>query len=90
MFFWRTYNNKVYSIEEVHKLGLPVNDPSYIPNEYLEQKNFVVLRTCFGVGDWGIISAFPRKLKEKYPDCEVWIPSSKLLREMFGHLEQNW
>ena len=90
MIFWRTYSNKVYSIEEVDKLGLPVNDPSYIPNEYLEQKNFVVLRTCFGVGDWGIISAFPRKLKEKYPDCEVWIPSSKLLREMFGHLEQNW
>lgn len=90
MIFWRTYSNKVYSIEEVDKLGLPLNDPSYIPNEYLEQKNFVVLRTCFGVGDWGIISAFPRKLKEKHPDCKVWIPSPKLLREMFGHLEQNW
>jgi hypothetical protein len=90
MLFWRTYNNKVHPIGEVNKLGFPMDDPSYIPDEYLEQQNFVILRTCFGVGDWGIISSFPRKLKEKYPSCKVWIPSQKLLREMFGHLEQNW
>lgn len=90
MQFWRTYNNKVYSVGEVAQLGFPLSDPSYIPDEYLDAQNFVILRTCFGVGDWGIISAFPRKLKEKYPQCKVWIPSPKLLREMFGHLEQNW
>ena len=90
MIFWRTYNNKVYSVGEVTELGFPLTDPSYIPDEYLEAREFIILRTCFGVGDWGIISAFPRKLKEKYPDCKVWVPSSKLLREMFGHLEQNW
>jgi hypothetical protein len=90
MIFWRTYNNKVYPLGDVTQLGFTTSDPSYIPDEYLESKNFVILRTCFGVGDWGIISAFPRKLKEKYPDCKVWVPSSKLLREMFGHLEQNW
>jgi hypothetical protein len=90
MVFWRTYNNKVYPLGDVTQLGFTTSDPSYIPDEYLESKNFVILRTCFGVGDWGIISAFPRKLKEKYPDCKVWVPSSKLLREMFGHLEQNW
>ena len=90
MQFWRTYNNQVHSAGEVTQLGFPLSDPSYIPDEYLEAQNFVILRTCFGVGDWGIISAFPRKLKEKYPQCKVWIPSPKLLREMFGHLEQNW
>ena len=90
MIFWRTYNNKVYSVGEVTELGFPLTDPSYIPDECLEAREFIILRTCFGVGDWGIISAFPRKLKEKYPDCKVWVPSSKLLREMFGHLEQNW
>jgi len=90
MQFWRTYNNKVYTIQEVSTLGFPLDDPSYIPDEYLEEQNFVILRTCFGVGDWGIISVFPHKLKEKYPNCKVWIPSPKLLREMFGHLEQNW
>lgn len=90
MIFWRTHNNKVYPVQEVSKLGFPMEDPSYIPDEYLEGQIFVILRTCFGVGDWGIISAFPRKLKEKYPDCVVLIPSPKLLREMFGELEQNW
>lgn len=90
MIFWRTHNNKVYPIQEVSKLGFPMEDPSYIPDEYLEGQIFVILRTCFGVGDWGIISAFPRKLKEKYPDCAVLIPSPKLLREMFGELEGNW
>ena len=90
MEFWRTYDNKVYSAGSVDRLGFPTYDPSYIPDEYLEAQNFVILRTCFGIGDWGIISAFPRKLKEKYPECKVWIPSPKLLREMFGHLEQNW
>ena len=90
MIFWRTHNNKVYPVQEVSRLGFPMEDPSYIPDEYLEGQTFVILRTCFGVGDWGIISAFPRKLKEKYPQCKVWIPSPKLLRELFGHLEQNW
>lgn len=90
MIFWRTHNNKVYPVQEVSRLGFPMEDPSYIPDEYLEGQTFIILRTCFGVGDWGIISAFPRKLKEKYSDCKVWIPSPKLLRELFGHLEQNW
>jgi len=88
--FWRTYNNKVYSIGDVDQLGFSYTDPSYIPDEYLESKNFIILRTCFGIGDWGIISAMPRKLKEKYPTCKVWIPSPKLLQSMFGHLEKNW
>jgi len=90
MIFWRTYNNNLYTIGDVDKLGFPINDPSYIPDDYLNNKNFVVLRTCFGAGDWGIVSALPRKLKEKYPDCKVWIPSPKLLRQLFGHLEKNW
>ena len=90
MQFWRTYNNKVYPVGNVEQLGFPLGDPSYIPDEYLEAQNFVILRTCFGVGDWGIISSFPRKLKEKYPECKVWIPSPTLLREMFGELESNW
>ena len=90
MIFWRTYNNAVYDTGQVERLGFALDDPSYIPNEYLDAKEFVILRTCFGIGDWGIISAFPRKLKEKYPDCKVYIPTPELLRKMFGHLESNW
>ena len=45
MIFWRTYNNKVFSIQQVDKLGFSINDPSYIPDEYLNQENFTILRT---------------------------------------------
>lgn len=88
--FWRTYNNELHTIGEVENLGFSTTDPSYIPDEYLQEKNFIILRTCFGIGDWGIISSMPRKLKEKYPDCKVHIPSPMLLRKIFGHLERNW
>lgn len=90
MIFWRTYNNCLYEVEEVDKLGFSLDDPSFIPEEYLKQQEFVILRTCFGIGDWGIISAFPRKLKEKYPECKVLIPSPALLYKMFGRLKDNW
>ena len=69
--FWRTYNNQLFDVGEVDQLGFHISDASYIPDEYLNAQNFVILRTCFGVGDWGIISAMPRKLKERYPDCKV-------------------
>jgi hypothetical protein len=88
--FWRTTNNQLVVAGQVYDLGFDINNAYCIPDEYLQAKNFVILRTCFGLGDWGIISAFPRKLKEKYPDCKVWISSPKLLKQMFGQFQQNW
>ena len=82
--FWRINSNQLTPIYETQHLGFPVDDPSYIPDEYLNNKKFIVFRTCHSVGDWGIISVFPKLLKQKYPDCKVYIPSAKLLKEMFG------
>ncbi len=90
MIFWRTYNNRLHEFQEVNKLGFPLDDPSFIPDEYLEQEEFIILRTCHGLGDWGIISAFPRKLKEKYPNCKVWIPSPILLKNLFEKYGWQW
>ena len=90
MQFWRTYNNKVYSLGEVAQLGFPLSDPSYIPDEYLENGEFLIMRTCHGIGDWCIISGIPRLLKEKYPNCKVYIPSSKMLKDVFGNMMNNW
>ena len=84
MIFYRILDNKVYSAYETDKLGFSTNDSSYIPDEYLKNREFVVMRTCHGVGDWGILSAMPRLLKEKYPDCKVYVPSHRLLKKMFG------
>ena len=90
MIFWRIVNNKLYSVNEVDNLGFEESEGLRIPDEYLEKQEFVVMRTCHGIGDWGIISAMPRLLKEKYPDSKVYIPSAKLLEELFGQYSDNW
>lgn len=81
--FWRINNNQLTPVYETDRLGFSIEDPYYIPNEYLDNKRFIVFRTCHSIGDWGIISAFPRLLKQKYPDCKVYIPSTKLLEHMY-------
>jgi hypothetical protein len=87
--FWRISSNKLTPIFETTHLGFSIEDPSYIPDEYLNKKEFIIFRTCHSIGDWGIISAMPKLLKQKYPDCKVYIPSSKLISEMFGGFN-NW
>jgi len=84
MIFFRILNNQIHPVYETDKLGFSSDDSSYISDEYLENREFVVMRTCHGVGDWGILSAMPRLLKEKYPDCKVYVPSHRLLEKMFG------
>ena len=91
MVFWRTFGNAVHAVSgEVDRLGFPAEDPYYIPDFYLKEGNFVILRTCMGIGDWGIISAMPRKLKQKYPNSKIYIPNKDLLSNLFGHLHGNW
>lgn len=82
--FWRINSNELIPLFETPHLGFSIEDPSFIPDEYLNNKKFIVFRTCHSIGDWGIISAFPKLLKQKYPDCKVYIPSAKLLEEMFS------
>ena len=87
--FWRINSNELTPIFEITHLGFPTENPSYIPDEYLNEGEFIVFRTCHSIGDWGIISAIPRLLKQKYPNCKVYIPSSKLVSKMFGRFN-NW
>ena len=84
MIFWRILDNNLYPVKEVKQLGFEKSEGLRIPDEYLEQQEFTVLRTAWGIGDWGIISAMPRLLKEKYPNCKVYIPSKKLIKELFN------
>ena len=82
--FWRILDNKVYAVNEMGRLGFSESDGLRISDEYLNEQNFIVMRSCHGLGDWGIISAMPRLLKEKYPNCKVFVPSPKLLEKLFG------
>jgi len=74
--------------KEVSKLGFSSSNPQFIPEEYLSQKYFIIFRTCHSYGDWVIISAMPRFLKQKYPDSSVVIPSPQCISKYFS--PQNW
>ena len=90
MTFWRILDNKLYSAGNVESLGFEQNENTFIPDEYLKNEHFIIMRTCHGIGDWGIISAMPRLLKQKYPNCKVYLPSVKLLENLFGNFQNNW
>ena len=89
MIFYRIVNNKVHPLHETDNLGFERDEGLRIPDEYLDKREFMVMRIAHGIGDWGIISAMPRLLKEKYPNCKVVVPSKKLLRKLFGKDHDN-
>ena len=89
MIFWRIVDNKVNPIQETDKLGFEKSEGLRIPDEYLDKQEFMVMRTAHGIGDWGIISAMPRLLKEKYPNSKVVVPTKKLLKKLFGKDHNN-
>ena len=87
--FFRIVEDKLFGIPQ-ENLGFNVGEPLYIPDEYLNNQKFLVMRTCHGLGDWVILSAMPRLLKEKYPNCKVYLPSKKLLQNIFGDMLKTW
>jgi hypothetical protein len=78
------YNEYFQSIDEVKKLGFPDTSNVRIPLDYLENKQFILFRTCHSYGDWVILSSIPRLLKQKYPDCTVVIPSPECISKYFS------
>ena len=84
MIFWRILDNNLFPVKEVKCLGFEKSEGLRIPDEYLEKQEFTILRTAWGIGDWGIISAMPRLLKQKYPNCKVYVPSSLLIKKLFN------
>jgi hypothetical protein len=87
--FWRIVDNQLHPVQETDNLGFDESEGLRIPDEYLDKQEFMVMRTAHGIGDWGIISAIPRLLKEKYPNCKVYVPTKKLLKKLFGQEHNN-
>lgn len=84
------YNEYFQGIAEIQKLGFPNTSDIKIPLEYLENKQFILLRTCHSYGDWVLLSAMPRLLKQKYPDCTIVIPSPNCLGKYFSPDSWNY
>jgi len=78
------YNEFFQGSSETLKLGFPNDSNTRIHLDYLENKQFTLFRTCHSYGDWVILSAMPRLLKEKYPDCIVAIPSPECIGKHFS------
>lgn len=89
MIFQRIVDNKTYIVKETDTLGFEKSEGLRIPDEYLDKQKFMVMRAASGIGDWGIISAMPRLLKQKYPDCKVYVPSKEMLVKLFGEHHNN-
>jgi len=89
MIFWRIVDNQLHPVHETDNLGFEKSEGLRIPDEYLDKQEFMIMRTAHGIGDWGIISAMPRLLKEKYPGCKVYVPSKKLLKKLYGQDHNN-
>lgn len=91
MQFWRIVNEQISIVDpDTNRLGFEKSNALYIPDEYLAKGEFLVMRTCFGIGDVGIITGMPRLLKRKYPNSKVYLPSKVLLRKIFGSYLDQW
>ena len=89
MIFQRIVDNEIYPIKETDVLGFEKSEGLRIPDEYLDKQKFMVIKAANGIGDWGIVSAMPRLLKQKYPNCKVYVPSKKLLVKLFEQEHNN-
>ena len=87
--FLRVYNSQIIDLGQVEKLGWSKSNGFQIPDDYIKKGEFMIMRLCNGLGDWGIISSLPRMLKEKYPHCKVYLPSERMIKSLFGK-NKNW
>jgi len=78
------FNEYLQGIADVSQVGFSTTSPQYIPEYYLNEGTFIIFRTCHSYGDWVILSAMPRLLKQKYPDCTVIIPSPECIAKFFS------
>ena len=90
MVFFRIVDNMLYKAGDVDVLGFEESEGLRIPDEYIDNKIFVVMRMCLGIGDWGVVSAMPRLLKQKYSDCKVYVPTAKLQEKICGDIGDEW
>jgi len=82
------FDEYLRGVRETNKLGFPASNPQFIPQKYLDDRFFIIWRTCHTFGDWQIVSAMPRLIKKKYPDCTIAIPSPTCLHTKYD--ERNW
>lgn len=91
MRFWRILNNQIVDSKEVSMVGYDINKEYYIaPQEYLDKQKFIIFRTALGIGDWVMVERIAYNLKNHYPNCKIYLPSPKMLKQIFGNYIHQW
>lgn len=91
MQFWRIINNQIVNSKEVSMVGFDINGEYYIsPQEYIDQQKFIIFRTALGIGDWVMMERIAFNLKQYYPNCKIYLPSPKMLKQIFGNYINQW
>lgn len=91
MRFWRISNNKIVDSKEVSMVGYDINAKYYTaPQEYLDKQEFIIFRTALGIGDWVMMERIAYNLKLHYSNCKVYLPSPKMLKQIFGNYINQW
>ena len=91
MLQFKLYKDKIQSLGEVDRLGIPLEkiEPQYTLDEDYSGW-FPFTRLCFSLGDWAVISGLPEALKKKYPNIKIALPSRHYLKNVFGNMLQQW
>jgi hypothetical protein len=86
MRIFRITDDVVYDLEvEVPKIGLEYDSNKEVQLDIdLNDTIFPFTRMCNSIGDWGIISALPYLLKQKYPTIKFLLPTPEYLIKVFG------
>ena len=87
MLQYRILDNKIYPQQDVELVGFSKNqDYPVLENP----EKVLIFRTALGVGDWVMLERLPAAIKRYYPKCEVYLPSPKMISEIFGSLMYQW
>lgn len=88
MLFYIIRNNQIETTFSVKKLGF---SEAHFRNQYPLHFNGIIpiVRTCFSLGDWGILSGLPRALKTLHPQAKIAIPSPQWAEKVFSNFYES-
>lgn len=86
---WRIINDKIIDRGiEVDRIGYNKNNYESIFSTLDRNASFIFpfTMTAHSLGDWGMISRLPECIKTLYPNSQIYIPSSNLIKTIFAPL----
>jgi hypothetical protein len=91
---WSVIDDKIIDRGiEVNRIGYDKSNNKSLFSNLDRNTEFIFpfTMTAHSLGDWGMISRLPECIKTLYPNSQIYIPSSNLIKHIFGFLfSQGW